>query len=297
MKRRLPNWMVGETFSQSDKHTNKCAVQPLFATDDTVPPADPVSLSESPDNRQQIRILRPSQINSIVLNIAEDVSAISNGTSIAVSNTSESDLAIQANEQEGNSTNQEEDIKMEADLALLEQLESNIHESERDRTADQRVELNTDTTSAGPSVLPDVVPHIPAQPEIKSEPSTQSAPESTPPKVKVETPGTMPVSTVQTATSSTTNTAGRVSCNYGVKCFRYATLIFNFTIYVFNKFLLRCRRNPQHRNDMAHPGDPDYRRPEFPEPPSGTPACPFGASCYRRNPQHFVQLHHPPASE
>lgn len=60
---------------------------------------------------------------------------------------------------------------------------------------------------------------------------------------------------------------------------------------------LHFRRNPQHRNDMAHPGDPDYRRPEFADPPPGTPACPFGASCYRRNPQHFRQLHHPPASK
>lgn len=44
---------------------------------------------------------------------------------------------------------------------------------------------------------------------------------------------------------------------------------------------------------MAHPGDYDYRRPNFPPAPAGTPACPFGESCYRRNPQHFVQFQHP----
>lgn len=46
---------------------------------------------------------------------------------------------------------------------------------------------------------------------------------------------------------------------------------------------------------MAHPGDSDYRRPAYPPAPPGTPNCPFGASCYRRNPQHFVQLQHPPS--
>lgn len=48
---------------------------------------------------------------------------------------------------------------------------------------------------------------------------------------------------------------------------------------------------------MAHPGDADYRRPTFPEAPPGTPPCPWGAACYRRNRQHFMQLSHPPASK
>ncbi|XP_032311346.1 aprataxin and PNK-like factor, partial [Drosophila ananassae] len=53
-------------------------------------------------------------------------------------------------------------------------------------------------------------------------------------------------------------------------------------------------RNPVHRSSEAHPGDPDYRRPNFPEPPLGTPPCPFGNACYRRNPIHFQQHSHPP---
>lgn len=61
---------------------------------------------------------------------------------------------------------------------------------------------------------------------------------------------------------------------------------------------IRCYRNtPDHRRDFAHPTDADYRRPNFPEPPQGTPACPWGSSCYRRNPQHFQSLSHPPSSK
>lgn len=224
MKRRLPNWMAGDTsLPQSDKHTNRCAVQPLFATDETAfvrsfspTPADSAvsAVSELPDG-QQIRILRPSQINSILLNIAQEVPTVSNETAITVNNRSGSDLGILDNEQDENGTNQEEDIKVEDDeIALLEQLESNCHGNDTtDRTVDQHVENESLTTSAGPSRLPDVVPHIPAQSEIKTEPVEA--------KVKVEPPGTVPISPVQTATISSTNTAQRVSCNYGVKCFRY----------------------------------------------------------------------------
>lgn len=64
----------------------------------------------------------------------------------------------------------------------------------------------------------------------------------------------------------------RVSCNYGIRCFR---------------------RNAQHRNQMAHPGDADYRRPGFPPAPPGAPACPYAGACYRRNPLHFVHFSHP----
>lgn len=56
------------------------------------------------------------------------------------------------------------------------------------------------------------------------------------------------------------------------------------------------RRNPAHRLAEAHPGDSDYRRPSFPEPAAGTPPCPFGSQCYRRNPAHFQQFTHPPSS-
>ncbi|KAL5284412.1 hypothetical protein ACFFRR_006606 [Megaselia abdita] len=71
----------------------------------------------------------------------------------------------------------------------------------------------------------------------------------------------------QEASSST-----RDSCKYGVKCYR--------------------RGNPSHNREMAHPGDSDYRRPDFPDPPKGTPPCPFGMNCYRRNPVHFQQFSH-----
>ncbi|XP_043653103.1 aprataxin and PNK-like factor isoform X3 [Drosophila teissieri] len=54
-----------------------------------------------------------------------------------------------------------------------------------------------------------------------------------------------------------------------------------------------ARRNPAHRSAEAHPGDQDYRRPDFPAPPLGTPACPYGNSCYRRNPVHFQDYSHP----
>jgi len=68
----------------------------------------------------------------------------------------------------------------------------------------------------------------------------------------------------------------RPSCKFGIKCYR---------------------RNPFHRVEEAHPGDLDYRRPEFPEPPVGTPFCPFGNVCYRRNPVHFQQFSHPPQTD
>lgn len=65
----------------------------------------------------------------------------------------------------------------------------------------------------------------------------------------------------------------RVSCKYGVRC---------------------CRRNPKHRIIEAHPSDNDYRRPNYPTPPKGTPDCRFGDLCYRRNPIHFRDFSHPP---
>lgn len=268
MKRRLPSWMVEDTMPQSDKNTNRCAVQPLFATDDTTflrsfspPPADSTAL---PDNQHQIRILRPSQINSTILNNAEVPT---------ISNVSGSDLGIQANDQEENGTNQEKDIKMEDDdlartaeqqadkntdtmstgpsrlpeqernttkqeedikmeedeLTLLEQLESNINGNDTsdistvDQQVDSQVDRNAGTTSAGPSCLPDVVPHALAQPEIKTEPAAQSVAVGTAATVKVEPPAAVPISPVQTST----NSALRVSCNFGVQCFRYVSLTFD----------------------------------------------------------------------
>lgn len=62
-------------------------------------------------------------------------------------------------------------------------------------------------------------------------------------------------------------------------------------------FILTYRRNLEHRAEQAHPGDSDYRRPNYDDPPAGTPPCPFGANCYRRNPEHFKQFSHPPSSK
>uniref|UniRef100_A0A336LHW4 CSON010461 protein n=1 Tax=Culicoides sonorensis TaxID=179676 RepID=A0A336LHW4_CULSO len=47
----------------------------------------------------------------------------------------------------------------------------------------------------------------------------------------------------------------RESCEYGVGCYR---------------------RNLEHRREQAHPGDADYRRPDYPPAPPGTPPCPYG---------------------
>uniref|UniRef100_A0A182HYR0 PBZ-type domain-containing protein n=1 Tax=Anopheles arabiensis TaxID=7173 RepID=A0A182HYR0_ANOAR len=64
----------------------------------------------------------------------------------------------------------------------------------------------------------------------------------------------------------------RPSCDFGIRCYR---------------------AGQDHRTLYAHPGDLDYRRPNFPPPPPGSPLCPFGARCYRRNPQHFREFDHP----
>ncbi|XP_031618249.1 aprataxin and PNK-like factor [Contarinia nasturtii] len=63
----------------------------------------------------------------------------------------------------------------------------------------------------------------------------------------------------------------RPCCRYGIRCYR---------------------RNPLHRADESHPGDLDYRLPEYPDPPLGAPPCPFLDRCYRRNPRHFQQFSH-----
>lgn len=64
----------------------------------------------------------------------------------------------------------------------------------------------------------------------------------------------------------------RASCDFGVRCFRHT---------------------PEHRQEFAHPGDADYRRPAFPPAAPNSPRCPFWESCYRRNPDHFRQFEHP----
>lgn len=70
--------------------------------------------------------------------------------------------------------------------------------------------------------------------------------------------------------------ATRSSCDHGIRCFR---------------------QNAEHRRDYAHPGDNDYRRPDFPPAVPGAPRCPYWAACYRRNPDHFRMFEHPPSCE
>ena len=68
----------------------------------------------------------------------------------------------------------------------------------------------------------------------------------------------------------------RASCQYGIRCYR---------------------ATQEHRAELAHPGDADYRRPIFPGAPVDAPHCPFWAACYRRNPQHFQDYTHPEPSK
>lgn len=53
-----------------------------------------------------------------------------------------------------------------------------------------------------------------------------------------------------------------------------------------NAFKLVCRRNPNHKNNYSHPDDSDYDEVDDRQ------ECPYGAKCYRKNPQHKVQFKH-----
>lgn len=48
-----------------------------------------------------------------------------------------------------------------------------------------------------------------------------------------------------------------------------------------------------HSREMAHPGDRDYRMPDYARYIPNVPSCPYGLRCYRRNPIHFDQYSHP----
>ncbi|CAO1431554.1 unnamed protein product [Diamesa hyperborea] len=73
--------------------------------------------------------------------------------------------------------------------------------------------------------------------------------------------------------SSPVTPTTRAVCQFGIKCYRH---------------------NSEHRTLLAHPGDADYRRPDFLPAPDTAPDCEYGASCYRRNPQHFSEFQHLP---
>ncbi|EDW38819.1 GL13753 [Drosophila persimilis] len=106
---------------------------------------------------------------------------------------------------------------------------------------------------------------------IKVEPADSG---STSPAVVVKTePATSNGQTANNIPNVVSSSTTRNSCYFGIRCYR---------------------RNPLHRMAVAHPGDADYTRPNFPAPPLGTPSCPFGNLCYRRNPVHFQRMSHPP---
>uniref|UniRef100_A0A2M4AGX5 PBZ-type domain-containing protein n=1 Tax=Anopheles triannulatus TaxID=58253 RepID=A0A2M4AGX5_9DIPT len=111
---------------------------------------------------------------------------------------------------------------------------------------------------------------------IKADPDTPPS-ASIVPVVKPD-PDTNDVKPILTGASSPASNAAplRPSCDFGIRCYRAGS---------------------DHRAQFAHPGDRDYRRPNFPPAPPGAPLCPFGAKCYRRNPQHFVDFQHPDPSK
>ncbi|KAM7362177.1 aprataxin and PNK-like factor [Cochliomyia hominivorax] len=74
------------------------------------------------------------------------------------------------------------------------------------------------------------------------------------------------------STSDPVDKDERPSCKFGKQCFR---------------------KNPRHRLEMAHPGDPDYILPDMPEPNKNAPDCQYGRKCYRLNPEHFKNFKHP----
>jgi len=64
----------------------------------------------------------------------------------------------------------------------------------------------------------------------------------------------------------------RPSCPYGASCYR---------------------KNPKHRDDLAHPEDDDYQESgPSPDDDSDKPECEYGTNCYRKNPQHWTDFKH-----
>jgi len=52
------------------------------------------------------------------------------------------------------------------------------------------------------------------------------------------------------------------------------------------------RKNPIHRQQASHPGDSDWESEED-DKNETKPECPYGSECYRKNPDHFDEYHHP----
>ncbi|CAF1413686.1 unnamed protein product [Adineta steineri] len=51
------------------------------------------------------------------------------------------------------------------------------------------------------------------------------------------------------------------------------------------------RKNPAHRQEAIHPGDPDWDNKEN-DTDNTKPECPYGSDCYRKNPDHFNEYSH-----
>lgn len=132
------------------------------------------------------------------------------------------------------------------------------------------------------NIKPDPDAHIPNSTSIASCVSTPAQPDeekvasTSAPPVNVKTdpdgPSAAGVAAGIVVKSPADSGALRPSCDFGIRCYRGGN---------------------DHRTSFAHPGDPDYRRPNFPPAPLDAPFCPFGARCYRRNPAHFREYQHP----
>lgn len=133
-----------------------------------------------------------------------------------------------------------------------------------------KTEPQNDTASTSTEHKPSSSNETKSEVQIKPDPDSTNQLPSTSSNVKQEPDS----SNVKTESNPVPNI--RPSCEHGIRCFRH---------------------NPEHRSDQAHPGDNDYRRPEFPQASPGAPRCPYWAACYRRNPDHFRMFEHPPSCE
>lgn len=123
-------------------------------------------------------------------------------------------------------------------------------------TASTSADANS-TTKVESKINPDSTnPQLPSTSNIKQEPDSSNV------KTECTTNDPPPAQSV------------RPSCSHGIRCFR---------------------NNAEHRRDFAHPGDNEYRRPEYPQAAPNAPRCPYWEACYRRNPDHFHMFEHPPS--
>lgn len=90
----------------------------------------------------------------------------------------------------------------------------------------------------------------------------------------------------------------RDCCKFSIKCYRLVKIINSYEKKTINLLSIKTRRNHvEHNAELAHPGDADYRLPDYARYLPNMPNCPYRHRCYRRNPMHFDQFSHPPASK